>query len=52
MVTAVVLVGTTTAAVGATQQTGPTVVDPNLEVRTHVAGLSQPLSMAFLASCD
>ena len=52
MVTAVVLVGTTTAAVGATQQTGPTVVDPNLEVRTHVAGLSQPLSMAFLGAND
>jgi glucose/arabinose dehydrogenase len=52
IVTAVVLVGTTAAAVGATQQTGPTVVDPNLEVRTVVTGLNQPITMAFIGAND
>jgi glucose/arabinose dehydrogenase len=31
-------------------QTGPQVVDPNLHVRTVVAGLDQPTSMAFLGA--
>src|SRR5690348_2413378 len=38
---------------GAAAQTiDPTVVDPNLAVRTVVAGLNQPTSMAFLPSKD
>ena len=33
-------------------QTGPTLTDPNLSVRTVVGGLNQPTSMAFLAAND
>ena len=33
-------------------QSGPTLVDPNLSVRTVVSGLSQPTSMAFLGAGD
>lgn len=40
----------TTAAIGAEQQTGPTVVDPNLEVRTTVEGLTTPINIAFLGA--
>jgi glucose/arabinose dehydrogenase len=36
------------AATGARQQTGPTVVDSNLEVRTLVDGLVTPINIAFL----
>ncbi|MGH2920488.1 MAG: PQQ-dependent sugar dehydrogenase, partial [Gaiellaceae bacterium] len=43
-------VGTGTSTVSA--QGGPTVVDPNLAVRTVVGGLDQPTSMAFLGSND
>jgi glucose/arabinose dehydrogenase len=34
------------------QGTGPQLVDPNLRVRTVVAGLSQPTSMAFIGAND
>lgn len=34
------------------QTNGPQLVDPNLAVRTAVAGLSQPTTMAFLAHND
>src|SRR5574341_184317 len=34
------------------QANGPTVVDPNLEVRTVAGGLNQPISMAFLGPND
>ena len=34
------------------QTTMPTVVDPNLAVRTVVAGLNQPTAMAFLGDDD
>jgi aldose sugar dehydrogenase len=40
----------TTVAVGA--QAGPSVVDPNLGVRTVVGGLVTPSAMAFLGSND
>ena len=43
-------VGTGTSTVGA--QGGPTVVDPNLGVRTVVSGLEQPSSLAFLGPND
>jgi glucose/arabinose dehydrogenase len=33
-------------------QTGPTLVDPNLAVRTVVSGLSQPTTMAFIGPND
>ena len=33
-------------------QTGPTMLDPNLAVRTVVSGLVQPLSMAFIGPSD
>ena len=33
-------------------QTGPTMLDPNLAVRTVVSGLEQPLSMAFIGPSD
>ena len=42
--------GAGTSRVGA--QGGPTVVDPNLAVRTAVSGLAQPSSMAFLGPND
>jgi glucose/arabinose dehydrogenase len=43
----------TGVALGVRAQTpGPTVVDPNLGVRTVVTGLSQPTTMAFLAPND
>jgi glucose/arabinose dehydrogenase len=51
-IAALALVGMTGSAVGATQQTGPTVVDPELEVKTHVSGLDQPTSIAFLGAND
>ena len=34
------------------QAAGPSVVDPNLAVRTVVSGLSQPTSMAFLGATE
>lgn len=34
------------------QENGPTLVDPNLRVRTVVTGLDQPTSMAFLGDGD
>src|SRR5689334_11794801 len=34
------------------QTAGPTLVDPNLAVRTVVSGLNQPTTMAFLAEND
>ena len=37
-----------TVAVEAPAQTGPSVVDPNLAVRTAASGLDQPVSIAFL----
>lgn len=43
-------VGTGTSTVGA--QSGPTVVDPNLAVRSVVSGLEQPSSIAFLGQND
>jgi aldose sugar dehydrogenase len=43
-------VGTGTTTVSA--QAGPTVVDPNLAVRTVVGDLDQPTSMAFLGPND
>jgi aldose sugar dehydrogenase len=36
----------------AAAQSAPSVVDPNLEVRTAVAGLTTPISMAFLGEDD
>jgi glucose/arabinose dehydrogenase len=51
-IAALALVGMTGSAVGATQQTGPTVVDPQLEVATLVSGLNQPTSIAFLGAND
>jgi glucose/arabinose dehydrogenase len=45
-----VSMGATTSPVIA--QTGPTVVDPNLGVRTVVSGLVTPSTMAFLGSND
>src|SRR5262249_21908930 len=33
-------------------QTGPTMLDPNLAVRTVVSGLTQPTSMAFIGPSD
>ncbi len=36
----------------AAQSAGPTLVDPNLAVKTVVEGLSQPTSMAFLGRSD
>src|SRR5262245_58163818 len=33
-------------------QTGPSVVDPNLAVRTVVSGLTQPTAMAFIGRND
>ena len=33
-------------------QTGPTMLDPNLAVRTVVSGLVQPLSMACIGPSD
>ncbi len=38
--------------VGEAQAAEPTVLDPNLAVRTVAAGLSQPTTMAFLGSTD
>src|SRR5205814_9477013 len=50
-VMAVMLLTGSGSPYGATAQTiDPTVVDPNLGVRTVVAGLNQPTTMAFLAS--
>lgn len=34
------------------QAVGPTMLDPNLSVRTAVSGLSQPTTMAFLGAND
>ena len=51
-IAATTLAGTTAAAGAAAQQTGPTVVDPKLEVRTLVGGLSQPMGIAFLGAND
>jgi glucose/arabinose dehydrogenase len=51
IVTALTLsVGTSSSPVGA--QSGPTVVDPNLAVRTVVSGLVTPSSLAFLGPGD
>jgi aldose sugar dehydrogenase len=50
-VMAVMLLTGSGSPYGATAQTiDPTVVDPNLGVRTVVAGLNQPTTMAFLPS--
>jgi glucose/arabinose dehydrogenase len=51
-IASITLVATTGAAVGAAQQTGPTVVDRKLEVKTHAAGLVTPISIAFLGAND
>jgi aldose sugar dehydrogenase len=45
------LVGLSRGTVGA-QVAGPSVLDPNLEVRTVVTGLNTPTTMAFLAPND
>jgi aldose sugar dehydrogenase len=39
-------------AAGAGAQTGPTVLDPNLTVKTAVDGLTTPISVAFLGPDD
>src|SRR5215211_772972 len=49
---ALALVGSMMAAAGARAQDGPTVVDPRLEVRTAVDGLTTPISIAFLGDDD
>jgi aldose sugar dehydrogenase len=41
-----------TALVPARVQAAPTVVDPNLAVRTAASGLDQPISMAFIGPND
>jgi aldose sugar dehydrogenase len=48
---AVLLAFASRAPVGA-QVAGPTMVDPNLAVRTVVSGLNQPTSMAFIGFND
>jgi glucose/arabinose dehydrogenase len=40
------------AAVMHTQAAGPSVVDPNLKVRTVIAGLTTPIGVAFLGNRD
>jgi glucose/arabinose dehydrogenase len=52
VIAALTLGGTSAAAVGVQQQTGPTVVDPKLGVKTHVSGLITPTSIAFLGAND
>jgi glucose/arabinose dehydrogenase len=47
-----VAVGASLACAGSAQAQGPTVVDPNLGVRTVVSGLSQPVAMAFIGQDD
>ena len=49
---ALALVGSMMAAAGARAQDGPTVLDPRLEVRTAVDGLTTPISIAFLGDDD
>jgi len=49
---AVVLVSTSRGRVAAQAGDPPTVVDPNLAVRTVVSGLNSPTSMAFLGPDD
>ena len=44
--------GPPTAAANHIPGTGPTVLDPNLGVRTVVGGLDQPITMAFLGPDD
>jgi aldose sugar dehydrogenase len=39
-------------ASAAAQTAGPTMVDPNLAVRTAVSGLSQPISLAFVGPSE
>jgi glucose/arabinose dehydrogenase len=57
-VTAVLFVGLSVLVFSGTtnraraQMVGPTVLDPNLAVRTVVAGLTTPVSMAFLSPDD
>jgi glucose/arabinose dehydrogenase len=49
---ALALVGSLAPAAGAGAQAGPTVLDPNLVVRTAAEGLSTPVSLAFLGPGD
>jgi glucose/arabinose dehydrogenase len=49
---AVALVAFLVPAAGAGAQAGPTVLDPNLAVRTAAEGLTTPISIAFLGPDD
>ena len=40
------------AVLSLSAQTGPSLVDPNLAVRTVVSGLQQPTTMAFIGAND